>query len=182
MNRKLLNLFVAGIVLTMLPVIERNASSNLSAKQKPDAVDTNDATLRLYQLLDGSYGGKLEDFYLLADIYPDPKTPGQELQRVLRLEYDKARTFGKMKLYVRNVAKMQPEQLKSYSPKMVYEFGVEDTEKFVKTEPGQFGKIGDLYLLSTEEHPLATSPITDGARKTYTRLLNDHLLPALQKK
>jgi len=39
-----------------------------------------------------------------------------------------------------------------------------------------------LYLRSTEEHPLATSPITDDERKTYTRLVTNHLLPALQKK
>lgn len=156
-------------------------AAQLHAKQK-DAVDANDPTVRLFQLLDGSYGGKLGDFYLLADIYPDPKNPGQEFQRVLRVEYDKNRAFGKLKVYVRSVAKMQPDQLKTFTPKMVYEFGVEDAEKFVKTEAGPLGRMGDLYLRSTEEHPLATAPVTDEERKTYQRLVTDHVLPALQKK
>jgi hypothetical protein len=118
----------------------------------------------------------------MADVYPDPKNAGQELQRVLRVEYDKARAFGKLKVYVRSVGKMQADQLKTYTPKMVYEFGVEDAEKFVKTEAGPLGRAGDLYLRSSEEHPLATTPITDEARKTYQRLVADHVLPALQKK
>jgi hypothetical protein len=83
---------------------------------------------------------------------------------------------------VRNVAKLQPEQMKTYSPKMIYEFGVEDTERFVKTEPGPLGRTGDLYLRSNEDRPVATTPITDDARKSYQRLVVDYLLPALQKK
>jgi hypothetical protein len=154
---------------------------SLDAKQKSDPVDPNDPTIRLFQLLDGSYGGKL-DFYTLADVYPDPKNSGQESQRIVRLEYDKNRSFGRLKVSVRNVAKLQPEQMKTYSPKMIYEFGVEDTERFVKTEPGPLGRTGDLYLRSNEDRPVATTPITDDARKSYQRLVVDYLLPALQKK
>ena len=100
----------------------------------------------------------------------------------IRQLYDKSRAFGKLSLYVRTVGKMEPDQAKAYTPKMVYEFGVADAEKFVKTEPGPFGKTGDLYLRSVDDRPLASSPITESARQTYERLLNDHILPALQKK
>jgi len=154
----------------------------LMAKEKTPAVDPNDPTLRLFHLIDNSYGGKLAEFYILADIYKDQKNPNEELQRVLRVEYDKSRAFGKLSLYVRTVGKMQPDQAKAYTPKMVYEFGVADAEKFVKTEPGPFGKTGDLYLRSVDDRPLASSPVTESARQTYERLLNDHILPALQKK
>lgn len=179
MNRKTSIPLMSGATLAVLLAF---GVPGTPGKQKAEAVDPNDPTLRLFQLLDNSYGGKVQDVFLLADIYPDPKNSGQELQRVLRLEYDKSRAFGKLRVSVRNVAKMQPEQLKTYTPKMVYEFGVEDAEKFVKTEPGSLGRSGDLYLRSTEDRPLATSPVTEEARKTYQHLITDYLLPALQKK
>ncbi len=180
MSRKL-SVFLTALLAT-LAVIGGTPGSELYGKQKAEAVDPNDPTLRLFQVLDTSHGGKLEDFYVLADIYPDPKNPGQEMQRVLRVDYDKSRLFGRLKISVRSVAKLQPEQLKTYSAKMVYEFGVEDTEKFVKTEPGPLGKSGDLYLRSTDDRPPSTTAINDDARNTYQRLVADYLLPALQKK
>ncbi len=75
---------VSGAILTTL-LLGANPAGALYAKQKADAVDLNDPSLRLFQLLDGSYGGKLSDFYVMADVYPDPKNAGQELQRVLRV-------------------------------------------------------------------------------------------------
>ena len=178
MNRRPLLMLGALPASLLFGVI---ATAELRARQK-DVADPNDPTVKLFQLLDSSYGGKLGDFYLLADIYPDPKNPGQEVQHVLRVEYDRNLSFGKLKLYVRSVAKMQPDQLKAYTPKMAYEFGVEDSEKFMKAEPGPLGRVGDLYLRSSEDHPLAKAPVTDEARKTYERLLTDYVLPALQKK
>ncbi len=77
---------------------------------------------------------------------------------------------------------MQADQLKVYTPKMVYEYGVEDAEKFVKTDPGPFGRPGDDYLRSGEDRPLARSPITDEVRKAYEHLVTDLILPAVQKK
>ncbi len=184
MTRKVPFLHTAAAILTTWVVmgLVGSTAGALYGKEKAQASDPNDPTFRLFQLLDNSYGGKLADFYMLADIYKDPKNPSQEFQRVLRLEYDKNRGFGKLSLYVRSVDKMQPEQLKVYTPKMVYEFAVADSEKFVKTEPGLFGKTGDLYLRSTDDRPLASSPITDDLRKVYEHFVTDHLLPALQKK
>ncbi len=182
MTRKTPFLIIGTSFATLLVVaFLGNLGSSLFAKEK-NQPDPNDPSFRLFQLLDTSYGGKLADFYILADIYKDPKNPDQELQRVLRVEYDKNRGFGKLNLHVRSVAKMEPEQLKTYTPKMVYEFGVADAEKFVKTDPGPFGKTGDLYLRATEDRPLASSPITDDLRRAYERLITGQLLPALQKK
>ncbi len=154
----------------------------LYAKEKTPAFGPDDPTFRLFQMLDASYGGKLADFYIIADIYKDPGNPNEELQRVLRVEYDKNRGFGKLNLYIRSVGKMGPEQLKAYTPKMIYEYGVSDLEKFVKTEPGPFGKPGDVYLRASDSGPLASSPINDDRRKAYEHFLTEHLLPALHKK
>jgi hypothetical protein len=55
-------------------------------------------------------------------------------------------------------------------------------EKFTKTDPGPFGKTGDLYLQATENGPLATAPITDEVRKEYETYVAQWLLPALEKK
>jgi hypothetical protein len=148
-----------------------------SAKDK--AIDPNDPTLRLFAFLDTTRDGKMPDFFLLADIYSEQ---GKEFQRVLRADYDKSRAFGKLKIYVRSVAKMAPEQLESYTAKQVYDFGETDLEKFVKTDPGEFGKQGDIYLRGDAENPLTTAPITDAARKSYEALIVQYLLPALQKK
>jgi hypothetical protein len=156
----------------------------LRAKDKSAPVDPNDVTFRLYQLLDDTHEGKLSDYYLLADIYKDKdsKDSSEELQHVLLVDYDKNRGFGKLNLHVRAVGKLAPEQLKTYTVKQIYDFGVDDLEKFVKTEPGQFGKTGDLYLRATADLPVATAPITEDARKSYEFYLTQYLIPSFQKK
>jgi hypothetical protein len=151
------------------------------AKHKEE-VEQNGLSSRLFQFLDSSYGGKLEDFYLLADLYKDPNRPDQEFRHVLRVEYDKNRVFGKLKIYVRSVGKMTPEQLSTYTPKQIYDFGEVDLEKFVKTSLGPLGGSGDIYLRAGPDSPLATVPITDDVRKEYEMFISDYILPALQKK
>lgn len=148
-------------------------------KEKVPRIDPNDPTLRLFDLLDSTRNGKLEDFFTLTDIYSEQ---GKEFQHVVRADYDKSRAFGRLRIWVRSVAKMAPEQLQTYTPKQVYEFAEVDLEKFVKTEPGEFGKQGDIYLRGDGENPLATTLVTDGARKSYQMLVAQYLLPALQKK
>ena len=157
-------------------------SAPLFAKEKPPTISPDDLTLRLFQLLDTSYSGKLSDFYLIGDVYKDPKTPDKELQHVFRVEYDKDKAFGRLRLYVRSVDKLTPGQLRDYTPKQVYDFAEEDAEKFTKTDPGPFGRTGDLYFQATENGPLATVPIADDARKEYEAFISQWLLPALAKK
>ena len=152
------------------------------AKEKIQPVSPDDLTLRLFQLLDSSYGGKLSEFYVVGDVYKDPKIPDKELQHIFKAEYEKERTFGRFRLYVRSVDKLTAGQLRDYTPKQIYEFGEEDSEKFAKTDPGPFGKSGDLYFQATENGPLATAPITDEARKEYETYVAQWLLPALEKK
>jgi len=152
------------------------------AKEKNPAVSPDDVTLRLFQLLDASHGGKLSDFYLVGDVYADPNTPGKELQHVFKAEYDKERAFGKFRLDVRTVDKLTPMQLHDYTAKEVFEFGDADIEKFTKTDPGPFGKTGDVYLRATSEGALAASPINDGVQKEYETYITQWLFPALAKK
>jgi len=158
------------------------AAPILAAKDKTPPVDPNDATLRLYQLLDNSRGGKLTGFFVVADVYKDPSSPDEELQHVLRAEYDKDRGFAKLNLYVRSVGKIGPEQMKMYTPKELYDFGIADQEKYMKTDPGQFGRSGDNYMRAQGDGPLASAPVTDDVRKAYDFFVSQHLLPALQKK
>jgi hypothetical protein len=167
-------LFAAGLAGTAAPF--------LTAKDKTPPVDPNDATLRLYQLLDSSRGGKLTEFFVVADVYKDPSSPDEELQHVLRIDYDKDRGFAKLNLYVRSVGKIGPEQMKMYTPKELYDFGISDQEKYMKTEPGSFGRAGDNYLRADGDRPLASAPVTDDIRKAYDFFVAQHLLPALQKK
>jgi len=156
--------------------------TNLQAKDKKTTeVDPNDCTCRLFQFLDESRAGKLDEFYTLGDLYQDPKS-GEEFRHVMKVEYDKSRAFGRLKIYVRAVGKMSAQQLSTYTPQQIYEFGETDLEKFVKTDCGPYGKAGDIYLHPTEDGPLATSAITDEARKRYDNYLCQYVLPALQKK
>ena len=152
------------------------------AKEKTPTVSPDDVTLRLYQLLDSSHGGKLADFYVIGDTYKDPKIPDKELQHVFKAEYDKARVFGKFSVYVRSLDKLTAGQLNDYTSKQIYEFGELDVEKFTKTDPGPFGKTGDIYLLATPDGPLAATPITDEVRKEYETYIKQWILPALEKK
>ncbi len=152
------------------------------AKEKSVAISPDDATLRLFHLLDSSYGGKLAEFYLVGDVYKDPKNADKEFQRVFKAEYDKDRAFGRLRIYVRIVDKLSPGQLKDYTPKQIYEFADADMEKFTKTDPGPLGRTGDLYFQATENSPLATAPISEEARKEYEDCVLQWLMPALEKK
>ena len=78
------------------------------AKEKTQAVSPDDLTLRLFQLLDNSYGGKLSEFYVIGDIYKDPKNPDHELQHIFKAEYNKDSAFGRFRLYVRSLDKLTP--------------------------------------------------------------------------
>jgi hypothetical protein len=158
-------------------------TGRLPAKEKVSPISPDDPTYRLYQFLDSNNGGKLADLYLLADVFKDPKKPDQEDQHVLRVEYEKERAFGKLRIYVRTVDRPSPDQLKTYTPKQIYEFAEVDSEKFTKTDAGLFGKAGDIYFHPVSEGgPLATAPLTDEARTEYEHYITDYILPALQKK
>ena len=151
------------------------------ARHKEEA-GQNGPTTHLFEFLDSTHSGKLEGFYLLADFYKDPSKPDEELRHVLKVDYDKSRGFGKLNLCVRSVGQMTKEQLSTYSPKQIYDFGEVDVEKFVKTSLGRFGSPGDVYLRSGADTPLVTAQVTDEARKEYETFIMDHILPALQKK
>lgn len=181
MSRRIPKLPIALAVLLLAGLLQTYGSL-LSAKEKVPPVSPDDPTFRLFQLLDNSRGGKLTDFFVIAGVYKDPKNPSDELQHILRAEYDKNRGFGKLNLYVRGVGKIAPEQMRAYSPKQFYEFGLSDLEKYVKTEPGPLGRPGDLYLRSEDDRPLASTPATDDARKAYETFLTQYLIPALEKK
>lgn len=152
------------------------------AKKRHESVSPDDPTYKLYQLLNDSYGGKLTNYYLLANLYPDPKDPPSQLQRVICVDYDKDRFFGRLRIYVRSVAQLTPEQLKTYDAKQIFDFGESDDTKYEKIDPGELGGTGDLYLKATADGPLVTTPITDEARQDYDMLITRYLLPALQKK
>ena len=143
----------------------------------------DDPTLRLFDLLNSKFNGKLDDFYLIADTFTDPAKPGQSEEHILRVEYDKARAFGKFKFYVRKVDQLTPAQLKTYSPKDIFGFAESDSEKFTKSEPGSFGRPGDVFFQPTSPGgPLGTSPITDEVQAKYTRYVTEYIIPALEKK
>ena len=154
---------------------------HLSAKDKQPRIDPNDPTYRLYQLLDTKRGGKLSDYYVIADVYNDPKNPDIQNQHILRVDYDKSRGFGKFNLHVRSVGKISSRQMETYTPKEFYEFGLMDLEKFLKTDPGPLGKPGDLYLRAHDDEPLHSTEVTDDVRKEYEVFLTQYLIPALEK-
>ncbi len=168
---------VAGIILLAVAV-----PSGWAKKKKQQSVSPNDPTYRVYQLLDNSYGGKLTDYYLLADLYADPQNPSNQLQHVIRVDYDKTRFFGRFRIYVRSVGKLTPAQLKTYNTKQIYDFGNSDEAEFEKINPGPLGGTGDLFMKATSNGPLASAPITDQDRQEYDMLVTQYLLPALQKK
>jgi hypothetical protein len=141
--------------------------------------DENDVTGKLFQLLDSQHGGKLDDIYVLADSYTDAS--GDQYRHVLRIDYDKNRSFGRLAIYLRSVGKMTPEQLSTYTPEQIYGFGEVDLAKFVKTDPGPFGQKGDLYLESSEDQPLHTTAANGDARKNYEAYVTQYVIPALQK-
>ena len=164
---------LAGISLPSLVAKDDN---------KTPPVDPNDPTLRLFQVADSTRGGKLDNFYVVADVYKDPASPGEESQHVLKVEYDKARLFGKLQIVVRSVGKIHPDQMKAYTPKEFFEFGLADQAKFMKSEAGPFGEPGDIYLVAKANRPLHSVPITDEVRKEYESLVTKYLIPAVEKK
>ena len=172
---RFLAFFLAVVSLVFL------APTSAPAKRDNPTVSPDDPTYQLYQLLDNSYGGKLKEFYVLANIYNDPEKPDNQLQYVLSVEYDKSRYFGRLRILVRSVGKLTPEQLKTYSPKQIYGFGEQDEEEFNKTDPGPLGQKGDLFLRATSLGPLAPASITDEVRKQYDSFITKYIMPALKK-
>ncbi len=152
----------------------------LSAKEKAPVVSSNDPTLKLYTLLDSSRDGKLEDFYILGDVYTDPAHPGEDWQHVILAEYNKSLFFGRFKMTVRSISKPTPDQLKAYTVKQLYDFG-SDSAKFAKIDPGTFGRQGDLYMIAGGDRPLSSAPITPDVQATYEKYVTQYLLPALEK-
>jgi len=169
-------LYVSGALCLLLAFVLAAPSKLLAGKNK---ADENDATARLFQLLDNAHNGKLDDIYLLADSYTD--AGGDQYRHVLRIDYDKSRAFGRLAIYVRSVGKMTPDQLAAYKPEQIYDFGENDQEKLVKTDPGPFGQKGDLYLTSDGDSPLHTAAVTDGARKDYDTYVIQYVIPAVEK-
>lgn len=166
-----------GSTLCLLLGIVLTAPGQLFASH--NKVDENDVTARLFQLLDNAHNGKLDDIYVLADVYTDAS--GDQYRHVLRVDYDKNRAFGRLAIYVRSVGKMTPEQLSTYTPEQIFNFGEIDLEKLVKTDPGPFGQRGDLFLTADGDGPLHTSAVTDEARKSYDTFVTQYVIPALQK-
>ena len=155
----------------------------LMGKDKTPPVGPDDPTVRLYGLLDSKYNGKLDDFCLLADTINDPANQGQTQQHVLRVSYAKTRAFGKLVIFVRTVSQLTPEQLKTYTPAQIFDFAETDSAKFTKTDPGSFGRAGDLYFQPTSPGgPLGTATVTPDVDAQYERLINQFILPALDKK
>jgi hypothetical protein len=174
----------AGFALLLAVGLAASLALCVAAKEKAQvpSVDPNDPTLRLFQTIDNSREGKLSDFYVIADVYKDPDSPNEEYQHILKADYDRSRIFGKLQLIVRSVGKIHPDQMKTYTPKDFYEFGLSDLEKYIKSEPGSFGRSGDVYLKAGSERPLTSAPVTDDVRKNYELLVTQHLLPAVEKK
>jgi hypothetical protein len=173
---------ISGALLTIL-LCGGGRVALLGAKDKVPGVSSDDPTFRLYNLLDSKLGGKLEDFRLLGDTINDPQNPGQVQQHVLRVDYDKGRGFGKLRIVVRTVAQLTPEQLKAYTINEIYDFGESDSEKFTKTDPGSFGRQGDVYFQpTTPGGALGSAPVTDAVQARYERYVTQYILPALEKK
>lgn len=157
------------------------ATSSAWARRKKNEVNPNDPTYKVYQLLNNQYGGKLKDFYLFANVHADPQNPKVELQRVLRVDYDKNQFFGRFRIYVRSVQKLTPAQLKTYSVEQIFKFAQSNDAEFEKIDPGPLGQRGDLYLKATSDGPLAPAQITDQVRQEYESLITKYILPALEK-
>ena len=172
----------SAAIVTAVCLLAVAVPSAWARKKKSSSVNPDDPTYRVYQLLNDSYGGKLTDFYLLADTYVDPQNPANQLQRVIRVDYDKDRYFGRFRIYVRSVGKLTEEQLKTYDTKQIYDFGESNEAEFEKIDPGPLGGTGDLYMTATTTGSLAPASVTDQARQEYDALITKYLLPALEKK
>lgn len=178
------NKFQALVCSTILALIIAGIfPHNLRAKEHSSPGNPNDPVFRLFSLLDSKFNGKVDDFCVLADLVNDPKTPGQQLQRIIRIEYNKDRVFGKLSLHVRTVAQLTPEQLKAYSAKQTYDFAETDVAKFTKSETGSFGKPGDVFFeAASDGGPLTTAAVTAEVQAQFETFLTQYVLPALEKK
>jgi hypothetical protein len=173
---------MVGGAVWMVLVLGGGNAGRLGAKERGQQVDPNDPTVRLYKILDSKYKGKLDDFFVLADIFNDPKNPGQPQQHVLGVDYNKDRGFGKLSLHVRVVGQVTPEQSKAYTAKQIFDFGESDSAKFTKTDPGTFGKPGDVYFQPTADGgAMRTASVTSEVEALYERFVTEYLLPALEK-
>jgi len=168
-----------AVVLFLVVTAGLVVPASFYGKNATKSADANDVTLRLFHLLDDSYGGKFDD-YVLADLYTDAAS-GEQYRHIVRVDYDKNRAFGRLSLYVRGVAKMTPEQLAVYSPKEIYDFAEIDLEKFIKTDPGTFGGSGDLHLHSVNGGPLVQAAINDEVQKRYADIIAQYVIPSLEK-
>ena len=171
---------VGMLMVAVIAMSLATAALTYAKAKKDSASPDNDPTYRLFQLLDNSYGGKLTDFCVVADTYTNPAQGGQAFEHVLQIDYDKSRFFGRLRIYVRGVSQLTPDQLKAYTPEQIYGFG-SDVEKFEKISPGPFGQAGDVYVRATAKGSLVPVPITDEARKEYEFFLARYIMPALQK-
>jgi len=169
------------VFLATLCLLAVAMPSAWARRKKHHGVSPNDPTYMVYQLLNNSYGGKLSNFYLLANVYTDPQSPKTQLQRVIRVNYNKNLYFGRFQIDVRSVDKMTSAQLKTYSVKQIFKFGQSDDARFEKLNPGPLGGTGDLYLTPSSDGPLASAPITDQTRQEYDMLITKYILPALKK-
>ena len=182
MRIKILTVIIVATLFSTLSAVGIAGKEKGQGKDRSLAATEDDPTYRLFQLLDTTRGGKLADFCVVADLYRNPQNPQEEFQRVARVVYDKDRVFGRLTLYLRSVAKMDPVQMSIYNPKEIYEFAESDMEKYTKTDPGPFGGKGDLYFHVTDSGALTMVPITEEVQRTYEMLLTQYILPALGKK
>jgi hypothetical protein len=171
---------VARLSVIGLLVVWSVSAALASAKGKENLPGPEDATARLFQLLDNSYGGKLADFCVIANTYANPSQPGQTLQYVLQVNYDKSRFYGRFSISVRGVSQLTPGQLAEYTPEQIYSFG-SDVAKFEKINPGPFGEAGDLYFQANANGALAPAPVTDDVKMEYDLFLTRYIVPALEK-
>lgn len=168
--------------LAVAVLIACNASpGSTSARGKGVSVNPNDPTYQLFRLLDDSYGSRLTGLCVIADTYPDSAHPGQMLQHVLWVDYDKDRFFGRFWIYVRGVSQLTPGQQREYTPGEIYGFG-SDLARFEKIKPGPLGRAGDLYFHATSDGALAPAPITEDVTREYELFLTQYVLPALAKR
>lgn len=150
------------------------------AKGRVNLATSEGPTARLFQMLDNSYGGKVTDFCVIAGAYANPSQPGQTLQYVLQVNYDKTRFYGRFSISVRGVSQLTPGQLAEYTPEQIYSFG-SDVAKFEKINAGPFGEEGDLYFQANANGALAPAPVTDDARRQYDLFLTQYVVPGLEK-
>ena len=132
---------IGGAVLTLLVLGGGNAG-RLGAKDKAPQVSPNDPTVRLYNLLDSKYNGKLDDFYVLADVFNDPKNPGQHNSTFSASITARTGHLGNFNIHVRTVAQLTPEQLKTYTPKQIFDFAETDSGEVHQDRSGPLWQAG----------------------------------------